>query len=230
MTVGPALRVRAKMTVVEDPQASLPNYILYSTLCHAFTKTLEQSTTLLHFVFYLALTHFSLILFHCLMLIILPSFSASSIFPSKLFFKIWSMKSWFTFYYHNSTPFHFPLSCSTPCCLVLLCLLQADSSTNQDRSLSWSSVLGSYPSLPGQWPASVALLWELLVAVITSGIQALGLPHRWHGEWGWVHRVERSKGRIFRCSWQDDVRTAADLPATAGVRIKLYSLPCTPSH
>lgn len=97
---------------------------------------------------------------------------------------------------------------------MLSCLFQADSSTNQDRSLSWSSVLGSHPSLPGQWPASVTLLWELLLAVITSGIQALGLLDRWHGGGGWVHRVERRKGRIFLCSWEDNVRTAADLPTT----------------
>lgn len=36
---------------------------------------------------------------------------------------------------------------------------------------------------------------------------------------GWVHRVERRKGRIFLCSWQDNVGTAADLPTTAGVKV-----------
>lgn len=45
---------------------------------------------------------------------------------------------------------------------------------------------------------------------------------------GWVHRAERRKGRFFLCCRQGYVRTAADLPATAGVRIKLSSFPCSP--
>ena len=54
LTVGLTQRARAKVTVVEDPQASLPDYILHSTLCYAFTKTLEP----LPAYFTSALSHF----------------------------------------------------------------------------------------------------------------------------------------------------------------------------
>lgn len=207
MTVGPALRVRAKVTVVEDPRASLPYYILYSTVCHVFTKThWNNPQTLPSFALSVVSFQFNLFYFHhltvCSSLLYLPIFLSA----------VWNL--WFTSYYRHSTSSHFCLPCFAPRCLVLHRLLRADCSTNQDRSLSWSSVLGFHPSLPGQWPASVALLWELLVAVITSGIQALGLLHRWHGGWGWAHGVERRKGRIFLCSWQDQIGAA-----TAGVKL-----------
>ena len=82
----------------------------------------------------------------------------------------------------------------------------------------------SNPSLPGQWPASAALLWDLPAAVITSGTQALGLPHRWHGGGGGGCRgLKGREGRFFcagrckKCRW-----------CACYSRIKLYSLPLVP--
>lgn len=161
--------------------------------------TLEQSTILLHFVFWVALSHFSLILFHSLMQDLSLSFPLSFIFPST------SICLFSDLVYGNLIYILLPQQhilllsslLSSPCCLVLLRLFQADSPTNQDKSLSWSSVLGSHPSLPGQWPASVTLLWELLLAVITSGIKALGLPDRWHGGGGGCIGLKGGKGGSF---------------------------------
>lgn len=51
LTVGPALRLRAKVTVVEDPQAPLPDYILHSvSRLHQDTLKPQQSSFTLSFV------------------------------------------------------------------------------------------------------------------------------------------------------------------------------------
>ena len=138
------------------------------------------------------------------------------------------MESWFRFHYQNSTSFSFPPFFS---CLLLFCSVSSRLTppTNQDRSLSWSSVLGFHPSLPGQWPASAALLWEHLAAIITSGTQALGLPHRWHVGEGGCRGLKGGKGGSFFAADRGYVRTATALPATSGARINPYTLPYSPN-
>lgn len=226
MTVGPALRVRAKVTVVEDPQAALPDYILHSTLCHAFTKTHWSphhppslcllSSSLVFKSRLLSLFNAGLFLSHL---------SSPVVYLSVVRSALWNLDLDFT-----TTTAHLSLSS-----LLLLSSLPCFALSPPGRLLHQPRqelILEFCPWFPPLSP------W----AVTCQRCPPLGAPsccnYLWHPgsgastqvTWwrGWVQRVERRKGRFFLCSRQGDVSSAADLPATAGVRIKLYSLPCTP--
>lgn len=133
------------------------------------------------------------------------------------------MKSWFRFHYQNSTSFSF----LSPALLLAVFLL-----LHQQRQ---ELILEFCPWFPPLSP------W----AVTCQRCPPLGAPrccnYLWHPGsgastqvtwWGMggggAEGVERRKGRFFLSSRQGDVRSGADPPATAGVGMKLYSLPCTP--
>lgn len=146
-----------------------------------------------------------------------PFFSS----PPCSVYHICSIKSWFRAPYHNHTSFTFlPPLLPAPLLTSLFCSVYSRLTPSLTATWAYPGVLSlaSILSLPGQWPASAALLWDLIAAVITSGTQALGLPHRWHcgGGGGWEQRAERRKGRFSLGSRQGDVRGATDVLVTAG--------------
>lgn len=135
------------------------------------------------------------------------------------------MKTWFRFHY-QTTAHLFALLPPAPLPAALFCTVSSRLTPLPAQTGAYPGVLSlaSNPSLPGQWPASAALLWDLLAAVITSGTQALGLPHRWHGGGGGGCRgLKGREGRFFcagrckKCCW-----------CACYSRIKLYSLPLVP--
>lgn len=197
LTIGPVQRVRVKVTVVEDPQAPLPDSIVHSSLRHAFNKT----RWIPHHPPSQCLLSTSISFYSLISLFSAPLVSSSLL----LSLSFHARNTWSRLHYHfcaapSSPPPCFP----SPRCLALLRLsLKVDSSAHQDRSLSRSPVLDFQPLLLGQWPASAALLWELQAAVITSGTETLGLPHRWHSGGGVQRGLKRRKGRLSLCSTCD---------------------------
>lgn len=118
------------------------------------------------------------------------------------------------FWVYNHTKNTFPLL-PVSSCLCCLILTPPGWFLHQSRQELWPWFL---PLSLGQWPASAALLWELVAAVITSGTQALGLPHRWHGG---CRRLKRGKRGSFCAVQRRDVRNAARM------RVELDGLPIT---
>lgn len=163
---------------------------------------------------------------HCLFLSPLSSYLFLS-----AFFQIWSLETRFTF---TTTTAHPSAFLSTVFSLLPCFALSLPGRlTHQPRQefilefcpwfppiSPWAVTCQCYPPLRA--PTCRNYLWH-------PGSGASRQVTWWRG---WAYRVERRKGRIFLCSWQDDVGTAADLPATAGVKVysRLLCMPIKKGH
>ena len=183
---------------MEEPQAPLPDYILHSTLCHAFTKTHCSPQHPLHWPSLIFKSH---LLSLANATLLPPSFISPFSFHPSIRCQIWAMVSWFRFHYNTTAH----VSASSPSCSCLLCLLQVDSSTSQDKKLilefcPWFPPFSPWAVNCQHWPPMGAprccnYLWHPGSGACTQVTCWRGLLHRAEGRKG-------REGRFSLCSRQ----------------------------